>query len=98
MDGVCHSWWSERVNICLQVDEQKLRRDLDEIRFIIKLRDNLNTKFPVSLYCSNASLPSTHSLERAVCCPDVNIFVLVSVCVCGVRPLSLEVTSCARCT
>ncbi|XP_075871057.1 arf-GAP with Rho-GAP domain, ANK repeat and PH domain-containing protein 1 isoform X4 [Nelusetta ayraudi] len=31
-----------------QVDEQRLKRDLEEIKYIIKLRDSLNTKFPAS--------------------------------------------------
>lgn len=39
------------MNVCLQVDEQKLSRELDKIRLMYKLRESLNTKFPVSSYC-----------------------------------------------
>lgn len=43
------------VFVCvLQVNEQQLKRQLDEITYIIKLRDNLNPKTgPVSMYLSS---------------------------------------------
>lgn len=43
---VCVSDWY--VHICLQVDEQQLKRQLEEITAINQMREKLNTKFPVS--------------------------------------------------
>lgn len=38
----------ENVHTCLQVDEQQLKKQLEEITVIIQVREKLNTKFPVS--------------------------------------------------
>lgn len=69
----------------LQVDEQKLRRDLETIEHIIKIRDSNNTKFTVSSCRRRSTLPPSIAL-------------IVCVCVCVVRPQSLEVISCALST
>lgn len=39
---------SERLTHCLQVDEQQLKKQLEEINVIIKVREKLSVKFPVS--------------------------------------------------
>lgn len=72
----------------LQVDAQKLRRDLETIERIIKIRDSNNTKFPVSSFLL-LPLLNTSSLH----CIDLCVLTL---CVCVIRPQSLEVTSCAQ--
>lgn len=45
-------WPKFRVSecVCLQVDEQQLKRQLEEITVIIQVREKLNTKFPVSVF------------------------------------------------
>lgn len=39
---------NECVQTSLQVDEQQLKKQLEEITVIIQVREKLNTKFPVS--------------------------------------------------
>lgn len=44
---VCALKWMN-VCVCLQVDEQQLKKQLEEITVIIKVREKMSTKFPVS--------------------------------------------------
>lgn len=48
VDDLIEGFVLVNVCICLQVDEQQLKRQLEEITVIIKVREKLNTKFPVS--------------------------------------------------
>jgi len=65
------------VYTCLQVDEQQLKKQLEEITVIIKVRETLNTTFPVSHTLSRKNTPVLFSHVYACRCVlqlDINAF------------------------